>query len=105
MLKVTNRPKPLAHRHPAKSTIAATTPSASQVPCSRPAAPVATTSNGLPPPESEFESWLLPAGVPVLVGAAVGSLKRNVVDAACDAVESIAMPPELEAAEEEGEVD
>lgn len=35
------------------------------------AAPVATTSNGEPPPESEFDSWLLP---PTLLGALLGSV-------------------------------
>ena len=34
------------------------------------AAPVATTSNGEPPPESEFDSWLLPP----LLGALLGSV-------------------------------
>jgi hypothetical protein len=65
-----------------------------------PAAPVATTSNGLPPPESELESWLLPADVPVLVGAAVGSLNWNVVEGACVAVVSIAIPDDDGAVED-----
>jgi hypothetical protein len=41
-----------------------------------------------------LESWLLALDVPVLVGAAVGSLNLNVVDGVCVAVVSIAIPPD-----------
>lgn len=81
MLKVSNdqTTNHLAHTHAARTTAAATMDNAILVTCICRAAPVATMSNGDPPPESELESWLLPADVPVLVGAAVGSLNLNVV--------------------------
>lgn len=48
-----------------RKTTASIVDIAALVKCSRSAAPVATTSNGEPPPESEFDSWLLLVGSPL----------------------------------------
>lgn len=91
----------MTQSHATERKVTTSIASASLDVCVCPAAPVATTSNGEPPPESELESWLLPADVPVLVGAAVGSLNWNIVDVACVAVVSIAIPPDEDGAVED----
>ena len=59
-----------AYTHATNRTAATTVDSAAVVMRSCSAAPVATTSNGEPPPESEFDNWL----VPPLLGALLGSV-------------------------------
>lgn len=62
---------PHTHIHVISKTFASNVESIAIVLCNWGAAPVATTSNGEPPPESEFESWLL---APLELGALLGAV-------------------------------
>jgi hypothetical protein len=85
-----------AHAYMTKKIVANRVVMAALVICSCGAAPVATTSNGEPPPESEFDSWLFVVlfGSVTTVGTApVGTAVRvDVANVAVDALGSTFMP-------------
>lgn len=69
---VTSQNPPHGQTHATTKTAASNVDNVATVMCEWDAAPVATTSNGEPPPESEFESWLLAPVFGDLIGVGAG---------------------------------